>query len=267
MEGVFYSPVMEDFINLKEFLDAKSDEYNIPGFIEHDPVSVPHMFSLKQDIEISGFLAAMLSWGQRPVIIANSLRLMQMMDDEPYNFLQNASEKDFKRFTGFVHRTFNTDDCLFFLQALRSLYNESDSLESSFLIGYQQEFSIKQGIKTLRNSFLQVPHLTRSEKHIPDPERGSSAKRLNMFFRWMVRNDNRGVDFGLWKNVSPAHLMCPLDVHSGRTARKLGLLNRKQDDWKAVEELTANLRTFDANDPVKYDFALFGISVSQNKYK
>ncbi len=267
MEGVFYSPNMEDYLNLKEFLDTKSDEFNTPGFIEHDPVSIPHRFSSKQDIEISGFLTAILSWGQRPVIIANSLRLMKMMDNEPYNFLLNASEKDFIQFTGFVHRTFNSDDCLFFLQALRSLYNQNECLEELFSKGYLRESSIKQGIKAFRDSFLRIPHLARSEKHFPDPEKGSAAKRLNMFLRWMVRSNDRGVDFGLWKTVSPAHLMCPLDVHSGRTARKLGLLSRKQDDWKAVEELTENLRTFDADDPVKYDFALFGLSVSQNKFK
>ena len=252
---------------LRAFLDEKLSLFNNPGFIKNDPVSVPHLFSLNQDIEIAGFLAAMLSWGQRSVIIANSLRLIQMMDNEPYDFLLNASGTEFKRFTGFVHRTFNTDDCLFFLQALRTLYKESESLESYFNIGYMKEISIKQGIKTFRDSFLRVPHLTRSEKHFPDPEKGSSAKRLNMFLRWMVRNDNRGVDFGIWKTISPAHLMCPLDVHSGHTARKLGLLNRRQDDWKAVEELTANLRTFDAGDPVKYDFALFGLSAGQKKLK
>lgn len=254
---------MEHPGDLKKFLDQKANEFNVPDFIESDPVSVPHMFSLKQDIEIAGFLTAILSWGQRPVIIANSLRLIQMMDNEPYRFLQNAADNDFSRFSGFVHRTFNSDDCLFFLQALRILYNEYESLEELFLMGYKREFSIKQGIKELRDSFLQPPHLLRSEKHFPDPEKGSAAKRINMFLRWMVRHDEKEVDFGIWKSISPAHLMCPLDVHSGRTARKLGLLKRKQDDWRAVEELTGALRLFDPDDPVKYDFALFGMSIQQ----
>lgn len=258
---------MEHPGDLKKFLDLKANEFNSPAFIESDPVSVPHMFSLKQDIEIAGFLAAILSWGQRSVIIVNSLRLIQMMDNEPYGFLQNAANKDFSRFSGFVHRTFNSDDCLFFLQALRVLYNEYESLEELFLMGYKWESSIKQGIKELRDNFLQPPHLVRSEKHFPDPEKGSAAKRINMFLRWMVRNDDKGVDFGIWKSISPARLMCPLDVHSGRTARKLGLLYRRQDDWRAVEELTANLRTFDANDPVKYDYALFGMGMNQINFQ
>jgi uncharacterized protein (TIGR02757 family) len=264
MERVFYFWQMTNSLNsLKTFLELKCDEFNSPAFITNDPVSVPHLFKLKQDIEISGFLTATLSWGQRPVIIANSLKIIQMMESKPYNFLLNANENEFSRFLRFVHRTFNGDDCLFFLNALKSVYQEHESMETVFLEGYKNEFSVKEGISNLRKRMLLSPHLNRSEKHLSDPEKGSSAKRLNMFLRWMVRDDGKGVDFGIWKSVSSAHLMCPLDVHSGKMARKLGLLNRKQNDWKAVEELTANLRNFDAGDPVKYDFALFGLGIHQ----
>ncbi len=250
---------------LKVFLDAKSDEFNVPGFIKDDPISVPHHFQCKQDIEISGFMAATLAWGQRPVIISSALKIMQMMDDEPYEFLSHARDAEYGKFVSFVHRTFNGDDCLFLLNAFRSVYREFDSLEYLFANGYRKELLVKDGISEFRKRLLFTPHLQRSEKHIADPHRGSAAKRLNMFLRWMVRSDGRGVDFGIWKTISPAHLMCPLDLHSGRIARRLGLLSRKQDDWKAVEELTNNLRKFDPTDPVKYDFALFGIGTHEKR--
>jgi len=249
--------------NLKAFLDAKSNEYNSPDFIACDPVSVPHHFNSPPDIEIAGFLSATLSWGQRPMIIAKAKALTGFMDNEPYNFLTQAPEKEFERFSRFVYRTFNGDDCLFFMQSLRSLYREYESLEEVFAEGYRKEDSVRDGIIAFRKKFLEMPHFVRSAKHIADPGSGSAAKRLNMFLRWMVRDDGRGVDFGLWKKIDPARLMCPLDVHSGRVARSLGLLTRKQNDWKAVEELTANLRLFDIHDPVKYDFALFGTGVNE----
>ncbi len=248
--------------NLKAFLDAKSDEFNTADFIARDPVSVPHRFNSPPDIEIAGFLSATLSWGQRPQIIAKARALTELMDNEPYNFLTQAPEKEFERFSRFIYRTFNGDDCLFFMYSLRSVYREYETMEQLFTEGYRKENSVRDGIITFRKKFLEMPHLVRSAKHLADPGSGSAAKRVNMFLRWMVRNDGRGVDFGLWKRINPDHLMCPLDVHSGRIARMLGLLKRKQDDWKAVEELTANLRLFNAGDPVKYDYALFGTGVN-----
>lgn len=253
----------QSFSDLKKYLDRKSDEYNQPDFILNDPISVPHRFDLQHDIEIAGFLTATLSWGQRPVVISSSMALLQLMDNEPYNFLVNARENEFSRFLKFVYRTFNGDDCLFFMHALRHLYLQFETMETIFTEGYRKDQSIRQGIDSFRAAFFREPHLNRSRKHISDPSRGAAAKRLNMFLRWMVRSDKHGVDFGIWKSINPAHLMCPLDIHSGNVARKLGLLKRTQDDWRAVEELTANLRTFDPADPVKYDFALFGIGINE----
>jgi len=248
-------------MNLKVFLDHKVDEYNSAGFIENDPVSIPHTFTRKEDIEISGYLAATLSWGQRITIIKNSRRLMGLMENSPYEFVTTSAEKEFSRFLVFVHRTFNGEDCIFILQALRKLYMEHEGMEAVFKQGFETDKSMRSAITHFRSTLLLNPHLPRSAKHISDPIKGSAAKRLNMFLRWMIRKDEKGVDFGIWKNLSPVDLMCPLDVHSGRVARKLGLLERKQDDWKSVEDLTANLRIFDAADPVKYDFALFGLGV------
>ena len=247
--------------DLKHFLDRKSLEYNTTRFISKDPISIPHQFTLKEDIEISGFLAATLSWGQRVTIVNNSRRLLSLMESVPYEFLANSADQEFGRFLSFVHRTFNGEDCIFILQALRNLYLEHDGMETVFCDGFSYEGSMLGAISHFRKTLLLTPHLPRSAKHISDPVKGSAAKRLNMFLRWMVRNDGKGVDLGIWKSLNPANLMCPLDIHSGRVARKLGLLSRKQDDWKAVEELTANLRTFDPADPVKYDFALFGLGV------
>lgn len=246
-----------------EFIHALLEEkfrlYNNPAFIVSDPVSIPHFFSQKQDIEIAGFLTATIAWGNRKSILSNARQLMRMMDYAPYDFLTHARDQEFRPFLKFVHRTFNGDDCLFFLQSLRNIYFNVESLEALFSDLSTSGAAV--AICRFREIFLHTPHLTRSEKHIANPARGSSAKRLNMFLRWMVRNDKRGVDFGIWKSLDPAKLICPLDVHSARVARKLGLLHRKTNDWKAAEELTANLRKFDFNDPVKYDFALFGLGV------
>lgn len=258
---------------LKEFLDSKTGEYNRPGFIESDPVSIPHLFTRKEDIEISGFLTATIAWGQRPVIIRNATRWMEFMDMAPYDFVTGASAKELKRLNGFVHRTFNSIDARFFILALRAIYKKHGGMEKVFADGltHEQESSgpdstvsfspIRNAILHFRTTFLSVQHETRSEKHIANPAAGSNAKRINMFLRWMVRRDKCGVDFGVWKSVAPSLLCCPLDVHVGNTARALGLLTRAQYDWKAVEELTANLRALDTNDPVKYDFALFGLGV------
>ncbi len=241
---------------LKDFLEEKANKYNSSQFIESDPISIPHLFDKKQDIEISGFLAATIAWGQRATVIKNARRLVEWMDYHPHDFVLNASETDLKPFEGFVHRTFNGVDALFFLQSLRNIYQKYDSMETLF-----KAKAVKEGIINFRKAFFSIPHEKRSEKHVSNPEANASSKRLNMYLRWMVRSDNKGVDFGIWENISPALLQCPLDVHSGRVARKLGLLRRKQDDWKAVEELGIALRKFDAQDPARYDYALFGLGV------
>jgi uncharacterized protein (TIGR02757 family) len=253
-------------LNLKEYLDAKVAEYNNPDFIPGDPISIPHQFSKKEDIEISGFLAATISWGTRTSIVKNANQLIKLMEMAPSDFLSNASNQEYGRFQSFIHRTFQADDCLFFLQALKRIYRDYGGMEAVFGQGLRQADSVEAAISHFRSVMLQMPHLPRSVKHIADPAKGSSAKRINMFLRWMVRKDNHGVDFGIWKELHPADLMCPLDVHSGRNARKLGLLSRKQDDWKAVVELTENLRKFDPADPVKYDFALFGSGVFEKHH-
>jgi len=249
-------------LELFSFLEEKYSQYNQPHFIESDPVSVAHRFTIKQDIEIAGFLAATISWGNRKSIVANAHRLVHLMDDSPYDFLVNASPQDFKPFLGFVHRTFNGEDCLFFISSLKNIYQKHNSLEPLFSSMNQK--GAGHGIITFRSAFLETVHLRRSEKHISDPAAGSASKRINMFLRWMVRNDNRGVDFGIWQTISPATLICPLDIHVGKVARKLGLLQRNANDWKAAEEVTANLRKFDPVDPVKYDFALFGLGINEN---
>jgi uncharacterized protein (TIGR02757 family) len=241
------------------FLEEQFKHYNHPAFIEPDPISVPHQFTLKQDIEISGFLSATIAWGNRKSIVANALRLVKMMDDSPYDFLVNAKPQDFKPFLRFVHRTFNGDDCLFFLTSLKHIYLENNSLEPLF--STMNEHGASQAIHRFRQSFLATTHLPRSEKHLSDPVAGSATKRINMFLRWMVRRDDCGVDFGIWRSIDPANLICPLDIHVGRVARALGLLQRRQNDWKAAIELTTSLKKFDPDDPVKYDFALFGTGI------
>ncbi len=245
---------------LHAFLEGKYNMYNQPGFIVNDPVSVPHLYKSRQDIEIAGFLAATISWGNRISIVANARRLVHTMGGEPYKFLISSGPEDFKPFRDFVHRTFNGDDCLFFITSLQNIYKEYNSMEPLF--STMNEYGAAHAISRFREVFLNTDHLRRSEKHISDPMAGSAAKRMNMFLRWMVRRDNHGVDFGLWRSIDPANLICPLDVHSGNVARRLGLLQRKANDWRAAEELTANLRQFDPSDPVRYDFALFGMGVN-----
>jgi len=251
---------------LKAFLDEKVEFYNRPEFIISDPLLVPHRYTQKEDIEIAGFLSATIAWGNRVSILKNGLRLMEMMDDSPYKFVLGAGEKELKTLNKFVHRTFNDTDCLFFVEALRNIYLNHGGLEASFSKGLTKSNKDKDvfpAIMHFRTTFLSAPHLERSVKHIANPAAGSTAKRINMFLRWMVRKDDKGVDFGIWNSISPSQLCCPLDVHSGRSARQLGLLSRKQNDWKAVMELTENLRQFDAEDPVKYDYALFGMGVNE----
>ena len=251
-----------EFSFLKEFLEEKYHLYNRKNFIESDPISIPHLFSKKQDIEIAGFLAATIAWGNRKSIITNANKLMQFMDFAPHDFVVNAGKKDLQPFSKFVHRTFNGNDCIFFLQSLKSLYKNYDSLETPFLNGIKkQDRTIKNGIVNFRKEFFGLKHLSRVEKHVSNPDKNSSSKRLCMYLRWMVRNNKTGVDFGIWKNIQPAQLCLPLDVHTGNVSRALGLLKRSQNDWQAVEEITSVLSQFDKNDPVKYDFALFGLGV------
>ena len=250
-----------DIKHIRELLENRFQMYNRATFVASDPICVPHQFTSREDREVAGFLVATISWGNRKSIIANGLRLMQCMDFAPHDFIRNFSEKDLLRFDGFIHRTFNVVDLGCFLFSLKNIYANHGGMEALFYKGLAEGQDMKQGITNFRKVFFEIPHPGRSRKHVSNPETGSAAKRLNMFLRWMVRRDEQGVDFGIWKSISPQMLYCPLDVHSGRVARKLGLLKRKQDDWKAVEELTANLRLIDPEDPVRFDYALFGLGV------
>lgn len=244
---------------LKEFLEEKYDKYNRIDFIGSDPISIPHQFTKKEDIEISGFLAATIAWGQRVTIIKNANKLLNLMDHDPHNFILNVKEKELKRFEDFKHRTFNGVDTKFFIKSLQNIYQNHGGLQQSFN-SYGKDDVLKNSITKFRELFFSISHPSRTEKHVSNPSENSSSKRLCMYLRWMVRKDKRGVDFGIW-DMPASHLMCPLDVHSGNVARKLGLLKRPQNNWKAVEELTANLKKLDARDPVKYDFALFGLGI------
>lgn len=246
---------------LKNFLDEKYYQYNNPGFVLTDPIQVPHSFSSKEEIEIAAFLSASIAWGQRKTIIKNAFRLMAFMDNRPFNFIMNATEADLTVFDTFVHRTFNAEDCKFYIRSLQHIYKNHGGLEQVFTKGYSEDKSIKSALVHFRKIFLETGHQQRSEKHVANILKYSSAKRLNMFLMWMVRNDDRGVHFGLWNKIDPAHLFLPLDVHTGNAGRKLGLLTRKQNNWKAVQEITQSLRQLDPEDPVKYDFALFGLGI------
>lgn len=248
------------FNELKTFLDEKVEQYNHPRFIETDPISIPHQFSEKEDIEIAGFLAATIAWGNRKSILKNASRLVNLMENEPYDFVINHDNHHLERFGGFVHRTFNSTDLTYFITALKHIYTQKGGMEEIFG-RYAAENSILPAIHHFKKEFFSLPHPSRSAKHISDPAKGSVAKRINMFLRWMVRKDNKGVDFGLWESVSPAILSCPLDVHTGNVARKLGLITRKQNDIKALNELDGYLREMDKTDPAKYDFALFGLGI------
>ena len=249
------------FCELRQFLEEKHDQYNRPSFIPSDPISIPHRFTSMLDREISGFLVASIAWGRRDLILRSANILLEAMDNAPYEFVMSADSNDLKRVSRFVHRTFNGTDCTYFMRGLKHIYLESGSMEDVILEGMSDTGDLKKGISHLRRYFFCNDHERRTEKHFADINGGAAGKRLNMFLRWMVRNDGRGVDFGMWKRIDPSMLYIPLDLHSGNTARKLGLLTRKMNDWKAVEELTANLREFDPADPVKYDFALFGLGV------
>lgn len=252
-------------MDLKDFLDQKVAQFNQPGFIPLDPISIPHLFSKKQDIEIAGFFAAVLAWGQRKTIINKSLELLELMDNAPYDFILNHSEEDLKPFLNFKHRTFNDIDTLFFLAFFKWHYQNHDSLEEAFSIGWKDEPDIMEILlSNFHDYFFQMEDAPqRTRKHIATPKRKSACKRINMFLRWMVRTDDNGVDFGIWKTIKPDQLICPCDLHVDRVGRKLGLITRKQTDWQTAMELTEKLRAFDPKDPVKYDFALFGLGVEE----
>lgn len=250
---------------IKDFLDEKVIQYNQPGFITLDPISIPHRFSKKQDIEISGFFAAILAWGQRKTIINKCLELFTLMDNAPHDFLLHHQEEDLKSLLKFKHRTFNEVDTLYFIHFLSWYYRKHESLEDAFLIGQTGQADSMESILThFHEYFFSLPDApSRTKKHIATPARKAACKRINMYLRWMVRDDDKGVDFGLWKRIKPAQLICPCDLHVDRVGRKLGLITRKQTDWQTALELTERLREFDPVDPVKYDFALFGLGVDE----
>lgn len=251
-----------------QILEEKYEIYNQPTFIPDDPISVPHQFSLKQDIEIMGFFAAIFAWGQRKTIINKCNELVKRMEGKPYEFILHHQESDLKSLLGFKHRTFNDTDLLYFVHRLNQHYSDFDSLEEAFLLNnITNEVNVKSALIHFKQYFFQEDYPQRTTKHISSPESGSACKRINMYLRWMVRDDKRGVDFGLWKRIRKDQLICPCDVHVERIARQLGLITRNKADWLAAEELTNALKDFDPKDPVKYDFSLFGIGVLEKVLK
>ncbi len=246
---------------LTDFLNEKYDLYNQPSFIKSDPIQIPHKYTKKEDIEISAFLTSTIAWGKRTMIINNAEKMMQSLQNNPYEFIKNGTEKDFDIVSFNGHRTFKPVDFKYFLKSLRNIYINYGGLENIFAEGFKKEETVFSAIKYFRDIFLESSHEKRTEKHTANVLKNSAAKRTNMFLMWMVRKDKRGVHFGIWNNIPISKLIIPLDVHSGNTARALGLLSRKQNDWKAAVELTNNLKKFDKKDPVKYDFALFGTGV------
>lgn len=248
---------------LKSFLDEKVELYNNPNFIESDPVQIPHLFSLKEDIEIAGFLSATIAWGNRKMIIKNGYKMLDLMGNAPYDFVMSHKENNLEPLQKFVHRTFNGGDLITFIKGLKHIYKNHNGLESVFCTNKGDD-NMHLSIHHFKKLFFEIEHQYRTQKHISDPLNNSAAKRLHMYLRWMVRKDNKGVDLGIWNSISPAILSCPLDVHSGNVARKLNLLTRKQNDGKALAELDIMLREFDPKDPVKYDFALFGLGVFES---
>lgn len=260
-----------EITDLKAFLDSKVDQYNRPDFIKNDPVSIPHLFTQKQDIEIMGFWAATLAWGQRVTIINKCKELISLMDGAPYDFIINHTEPDLKKLLSFKHRTFNDIDTLYFIAFFRYHYEKYESLESAFAPHSASQITPPSGgwgaeaaLNHFRTYFFSLPDYPhRTQKHVSSPLQKSTCKRLNMFLRWMVRKDDCGVDFGIWNNLKPADLIMPCDLHVDRVARKLKLITRKQTDWQTAVELTEHLRQFDPADPVKYDFALFALGIEE----
>ncbi len=253
----------KSILDLKSFLDSKVDQYNQSGFIKNDPISIPHQYTRKQDIEISGFLAATLAWGQRVTIINKTRVLLEMMDNSPHDFLLHHTLDELKPFEKFKHRTFNGTDALYFIEFLSQFYKKNESLESAFRVEVSGD-TVEQNLINFYHLFFSLPDSpSRTRKHLATPERKSACKRINMFLRWMVRKDTNGVDFGIWTKISASQLICPCDLHVERVARKLKLIERKQMNWETALELTANLRQLDPIDPVKYDFALFGLGIEE----
>jgi len=253
---------IDSIASLKDFFDSKVAQYNQPSFIQDDPICVPHTFSKKQDIEIAGFFAAVFAWGNRTTIIQKSFELMKLMDNSPHEFCLHHQDQDLKRLLHFKHRTFNTTDLLYFISFLQQHYKKQDSLEDAFVIPKEKEMEIR--LTRFHEYFFSLEDApARTRKHIATPYKGSSCKRLNMFLRWMVRKDKAGVDFGIWQKIKPSELICPIDLHVARVAKRFQLLDRKQTDWQAAVELTNYLKTLDPKDPVKYDFALFGLWVME----
>jgi len=250
---------------LKDFLDSKVDEYNRPSFIKDDPICIPHLFTKKQDIEIAAFFASIFAWGNRTTIINKSREIMGLMDNAPHDFCVNVSDKQLKKVLGFKHRTFNDTDLLYFIEFLKFHYSTNTSLETAFTKWMnKKDQTTENALKGFYEYFFSLEDVpARTRKHIASPDKKSTCKRLCMFLRWMVRSDNKNVDFGIWKNISPAQLICPVDVHVAKVAKRFNILQRTQIDWQAATELTTYLRTLDSKDPVKYDFALFGIGVSE----
>jgi uncharacterized protein (TIGR02757 family) len=247
---------------LKDFLDENVEKYNQPNFIENDPIQIPHQFSRKEDIEISAFLTSTIAWGRRDLIIKSANRMMALMDNDPYDFVLHCENDDMKRLEQFVHRTFNGFDFTFFIKTLKRIYKDNGGLEEVFYKGLNQneDIDMKNSIGYFNSIFFEdCDDKFRTRKHVANPLKGSAAKRLVMFLRWMVRRDNKRVDFGLWNKIPMTHLSCPLDVHTGNVGRSLGLITRKQNDWQTVQELDAAFRKLDPSDPSKYDFALFGL--------
>jgi uncharacterized protein (TIGR02757 family) len=256
-------------LDLKELLEDKYELYNTPLFIKDDPITIPHLFTKKQDIEIMGFWASILAWGQRITIINKCKELIALMDNAPYDFIKNHQEQNLKAFLNFKHRTFNATDTLYFLHFFRHFFSNHDSLEDAFTIGMKEsDETIETGLNNFQTLFCSLPSFERRTlKHISSPMSKSACKRLNMFLRWMVRKDSKGVDFGIWNKIKPSQLVCPCDVHVDRIGRKLGLIDRKQTDWQTAVELTNSLKKFDPQDPVKYDFALFGMGIEEKGYR
>lgn len=249
---------------LKDILDSLVERYNNTEFIADDPISIPHLFTSREDIEIAGFLSATIAWGNRKSIIRNANRMIDIMGGEPHRFICDASAVEFAELEGFVHRTFNSDDLHTFFMSLHNIYTNEGGIGAFFEREYLEHGDIRPVINNFRKLFFQNPHPQRSEKHLSSIEKGAACKRLNMYIRWMVRDDKNGVDFGLWRDIPTSALYLPLDVHSANVGRALGLLTRKQNDWRSVEEITNRLREFDPSDPVKYDFALFGAGVNRH---
>lgn len=248
--------------NLKDLLEAKVEEYNRPNFIPSDPISIPHLFTQKQDIEIAGLFAAVFAWGNRTIIIKKSKELMQLMDMQPYDFIMNHSEEDLKKLLSFKHRTFNTTDLLYFIDFLQQHYQKFDSLENAFASA--KNTTAEQALNHFYANFINSEYFpTRTAKHIASPSKKSHCKRLNMFLRWMVRSDDKGVDFGIWKNIRPRDLVIPIDLHVARIANELGLMKEEPLNWQTALALTNKLKKFDPEDPVKYDFALFGMGINR----